>query len=145
MKAIKWTNKFSGESGYVESLADNHFVNTWEIENAAKFRTKKDAEKAVGTLNEFGEDANNNFEIVDMPKAAAPKKAATPKKAAAPKKAATKTAAKTATSKAATTKTADKETAVKADKAVAEKKPAAKKPAAKVATKTTAAKKTAKA
>ena len=68
MKAIKWTNKFSGESGYVESLADRHFINTWQIEYAAQYRSQAEAEKALDKLYEFGEDANNDFEIVDIPK-----------------------------------------------------------------------------
>ncbi len=139
MKAIKWINKFSGESGYVESLADSHFINTWEIENAAKFRSQKEADKVLDTLYEFGEDANNDFEVVELPKAE--KKAATTKKAAA------KPAAKTAKAKA--------EKAAEDKKPADEKKPAAKKTVAKKTTakaetktatpKASAAKKTAKA
>ena len=68
MKAIKWSNKFSGESGYVESLADRHFINTWQLEYASKYRSQAEAEKALDKLYDFGEDANNDFEIVDIPK-----------------------------------------------------------------------------
>ncbi|MBP5332442.1 MAG: hypothetical protein J6Y89_11395, partial [Lachnospiraceae bacterium] len=93
MKAIKWINKFSGESGYVESLADNHFINTWQIEYAAKFRSQKDADKALDTLYAFGEDVNNNFEVVDIPKAEKEKaeKAVKPAAKKAPAKKAEKT------------------------------------------------------
>ena len=115
MKAIKWINKFSNESGFVMSLADGHFINTWEIENAVKFRTQASADKTLDTLYEFGEDANNDFEIIDVP---------APAKTVKTTKTAKTTAVKTA-------KTAAK-------KSVTEKKTAKEEPAAKTAVKTAA-------
>ncbi len=143
MKAIKWINKFSGETGYVESLADDHFVNTWEIEYAAKFRTVKEADKALDALYDFGEDVNNDFEVVDIPKAEKPKatvKKTTTKTAAkkTEKAAPAKTAAKK-TEKAAPAKTVAKKTAAADEKAGTAK--AAKTTEKKVTTKKTIAKK----
>ena len=63
MKVIKWTNKFSRETGYVKGLGEGHFINTWDKADAAKYRTQKAAEKVLVTLNEFGEGANNDFEV----------------------------------------------------------------------------------
>ncbi|MBO4416318.1 MAG: hypothetical protein J5824_10125 [Lachnospiraceae bacterium] len=63
MKVIRWTNRFSKETGFVKALAEDHFINTWEKADAAKYRTKKDAEKVLVTLNEFGENANNDFVV----------------------------------------------------------------------------------
>ena len=105
MKIIKWTNKFSGEFGYVADLEDNHFINTWEIKDAKKFRTIKEADKTIDLLNEIGEGQNNFFELTDAPKATATKAASktTAKKTATKKTATTKTTAKT-------TKTATKKT-----------------------------------
>ena len=63
MKVIRWTNRFSKETGFVKALAEDHFINTWEKADAAKYRTKKDAEKVLVTLNEFGENVNNEFVV----------------------------------------------------------------------------------
>ncbi|MBQ7076514.1 MAG: hypothetical protein IJM91_00040 [Lachnospiraceae bacterium] len=112
MKIIKWTNKFSGEFGYVADLEDNHFINTWEIKDAKKFRTIKEADKTIDLLNEIGEGQNNFFELTDAPKATATKAASktTAKKTATAKK--TTATKKTATAKttAKTTKTATEKT-----------------------------------
>lgn len=100
MKIIKWTNKFSGEFGYVADLEDTHFINTWEIKDAKKFRTIKEADKTIDLLNEIGEGQNNFFELTDAPKATATKAASktTAKKATTAKKTTAKTT-KTATEK----------------------------------------------
>ena len=43
MKKIKWTNKFSGETGYVGSIskAKGYFINAATAEEARIFRTDK--------------------------------------------------------------------------------------------------------
>ena len=64
--AIKWTNKFSGEQGYVKSIdsKEKHFINTWEQSEAKVFKTESNAQKAISRLIEFGEGDNNIFELV---------------------------------------------------------------------------------
>lgn len=63
---LKWTNKFSGETGYVKSFSqkDGHFVNTYEASEARGFLNAKLAEKMITSLAEVGEADNNNFEVV---------------------------------------------------------------------------------
>ena len=68
MKAIKWINKHSGESGYVKSLADGHFINTFESKEALKIKAIKDVDKILDRLYEFGEDINNEFQVVEVSK-----------------------------------------------------------------------------
>ena len=88
MKVIKWTNKFSQETGYVQSLSDGHFNNTWEESDAAKFRTQKDADKFLNDIYESGAEGENTFEIVDAVKAPAAEKAPKAPKEEKPAKAA---------------------------------------------------------
>jgi hypothetical protein len=67
MFKIKWTNKFSGETGFVADIKRKagHFVSTFEAAEAKAFKNAKNAEKAIKTLAEIGEADNNNFEIVE--------------------------------------------------------------------------------
>ena len=64
---LKWTNKFSGETGYVGKIAKSkgYFENAEKAEDARKFRSVKEAEKAIETLEELGEAENNTFEVVE--------------------------------------------------------------------------------
>jgi hypothetical protein len=64
---IKWTNKYSNESGYVESIdtKGGHFVNTYDYEKAKVYNTKGNATKALNKLQEIGECVNNTFELVN--------------------------------------------------------------------------------
>jgi hypothetical protein len=66
-KYIKWTNVYSGETGYVQMIrhAKNHFVNTPDREFARKFRSDAEASKAVDSLIQMGEGRNNLFTIVE--------------------------------------------------------------------------------
>lgn len=68
MVVIKWTNKFSGETGYVESIDTNnlHFVNTYDIESAKKYKATSVAKGMVTKLISYGEGENNDFEIVEV-------------------------------------------------------------------------------
>lgn len=61
---IRWTNRYSGEQGYVLEIKPDHFVNTYSREESASFKTRRDAEKAVALLCGCGEGVNNDFEIV---------------------------------------------------------------------------------
>lgn len=63
---IKWTNKFSGESGYVASVSrkDKHFVSTDDASKAKSYSSKT-VSNIVKELIEYGEGENNDFEIVE--------------------------------------------------------------------------------
>lgn len=64
---IKWTNRYSQESGFVKSVdyKGKHFNNTWFEEDAQKFKTEDSANKIINRLISFGEGDYNDFEIVD--------------------------------------------------------------------------------
>ena len=65
---IKWTNKFSGEQGYVKSVkkTDGYFINTFDIDEAKTFSRQCDVVRAMNTLEAIGETENNDFEIVEL-------------------------------------------------------------------------------
>lgn len=67
MKRIKWTNKYSGETGYVESIGskEKHFVSTNDVHSARIFMNAGLAAVGVKQLTSYGEAENNVFEIVD--------------------------------------------------------------------------------
>lgn len=67
MYIIKWTNKFSGETGYVESISakEKHFNNTYDI-SAAKRYSLRSAKGAVTNLTSYGEAENNTFELISV-------------------------------------------------------------------------------
>ena len=65
MVKIKWTNKYSGETGYVESVSAKNrcFINTPNKKDAKAYSEK--AIKGVLTkLESYGEAENNDFEVV---------------------------------------------------------------------------------
>ncbi|MBQ4307228.1 MAG: hypothetical protein II759_01465 [Lachnospiraceae bacterium] len=65
---LKWTNKFSQESGYVKSVSrkEGHFVNTYDEADARKFLNLTIAENTIKELEAMGEGENNVFEIVEI-------------------------------------------------------------------------------
>ena len=65
---IKWTNKYSNEQGYVRVIKKSlgHFENTQDKKLARKFRTEKDAQRAVTVLEDIGESQNNNFSFEEI-------------------------------------------------------------------------------
>ena len=67
MKVIKWTNRFSNETGYVKTISnkEKHFVNTYEKEEAKTY-TEVNGNKAINRLISFGEGDNNIFELESM-------------------------------------------------------------------------------
>ena len=67
-KVIKWTNKFSNESGYIMSLSktEGHFVNTYDVSEAKTFSRPSDVARALNTLEAIGEGENNTFEVVEI-------------------------------------------------------------------------------
>ena len=62
-----WTNKFSGETGFVKMIkpSKNCFVNTFDKEDARKFRSESEAQKAIASLIDMGEGKNNAFSIAE--------------------------------------------------------------------------------
>ena len=62
---IKWTNKFSGESGYVKSISvkGKHFNNTYNKDEARVFTSKGRLTAALNQLKSFGETQNNDFTV----------------------------------------------------------------------------------
>ena len=62
---IRWTNKFSQETGFVKTIskAKKCFMNTFDASEARVFKTEKDAQKAIATLTELGEAENNIFTV----------------------------------------------------------------------------------
>ena len=63
---IKWTNKYSGETGYVASVSrkERHFVNTPDYAEA-KVYAAKSVNRIINELIEFGEGEDNDFEAVE--------------------------------------------------------------------------------
>ena len=65
MFIIKWTNKFSGEIGYVKSvnIMKQHFINTFELGEAKQYE-EATAKRVMSNLIAWGEGRNNDFELV---------------------------------------------------------------------------------
>lgn len=68
MFVIKWTNRNSGEVGYVESISnkEKHFVNTFDIEKAKRYKSVSVAKRMISSLESFGEADMNDFEIISV-------------------------------------------------------------------------------
>ncbi len=64
---LKWTNKYSLESGYVKRVmkVKGHFENTANQAEAKKYRSEKMALKDIEVLTDIGEAQNNVFEVVE--------------------------------------------------------------------------------
>jgi len=64
---LKWTNIFSGESGYVASVrkSKGYFENSWELDGAKTYISESLAKRDIDTLVELGEAENNRFEIIE--------------------------------------------------------------------------------
>ncbi len=65
MVIIKWTNKFSNETGFVASLSTKNecFINTFEQENARRY-SEKSVPGIMKKLEAYHETDNNNFEYI---------------------------------------------------------------------------------
>jgi len=63
---IKWTNKFSGETGFVQSVSakEKHFNNTYEQKEARQYASAATANRTIASLVNYGEAENNDFEVV---------------------------------------------------------------------------------
>ena len=67
MVIIKWTNKFSNESGYVASLSTKNecFFSTYE-QSEAKQYSEKSVSSLMKKLEAYGETENNDFEFITV-------------------------------------------------------------------------------
>lgn len=68
MFILKWTNKFSGDTGFVESISakEQHFNNTFDKEKAKAYKSAAIAKRMLMSLIAMGEAENNEFEIVKV-------------------------------------------------------------------------------
>ena len=66
MFIIKLTNKYSGDTGFVESISSKEscFHNTADKDNAKRYKSESIAKRMIATLALYGEAENNNFEII---------------------------------------------------------------------------------
>jgi hypothetical protein len=60
---LKWTNRFSGEEGFVKSVLPSrgYFVNTFDVVDAKAYKGPKDIMNDLELLRKFGEFDNNMF------------------------------------------------------------------------------------
>ena len=67
-KVIKWTNKYSNETGYVRVIRKSlkYFENTFDVRLARKFKSDIEINDAIQTLNYIGEGENNIFSIEEV-------------------------------------------------------------------------------
>lgn len=67
-KVIRWTNNFSGETGFVKKIskAKGYFENTFVKEEARKFISDKQIATALVQLAELKEDENNTFSSEEL-------------------------------------------------------------------------------
>ena len=67
MVIIKWTNKYSNESGYVASISTKNecFINTFE-ESEAKRYSEKSVKGMLTKLEAFHETDDNDFEVITV-------------------------------------------------------------------------------
>ena len=63
---IKWTNKFSGDTGYVESVSfkDKHINSTPDITKAKSYSSFKVAAGIISKLRNNDVDQQNNYEVL---------------------------------------------------------------------------------
>lgn len=63
---IKWTNKYSKETGYVKgiSVKEGHFINTFDKSEAKDYASTSAQTRAMNQLSMFGEDNCNTFELI---------------------------------------------------------------------------------
>lgn len=67
MIIIKWTNKYSGETGYVASLSTKNecFINTFEEEKAKRY-SEKSVAGIMKKLEAYNETEDNDFEFITV-------------------------------------------------------------------------------
>ena len=67
MVIIKWTNKYSNESGYVASISTKNecFINTFEQSEAKRY-SEKSVKGMLTKLESFHETDDNDFEVITV-------------------------------------------------------------------------------
>ena len=67
MVIIKWTNKYSNETGYVASISTKNecFVNTFEQSEAKRY-SEKSVKGMLTKLESFHETDDNDFEVITV-------------------------------------------------------------------------------
>lgn len=67
-RVLKWTNKMSGETGFVKSVSKvkGYFINTFDKAVAKIYKSDRQIENDLKILEEVGETQNNNFEAVEV-------------------------------------------------------------------------------
>jgi hypothetical protein len=65
---VKWTNKFSNETGYVMKVNKKmgYFENTFDKASAFAYKTKASAKSAITWLMKSAEGENNTFDIEEV-------------------------------------------------------------------------------
>ena len=68
MYNLKWTNKYSCETGYVKKVSKvkGYFENTFDKAEAKKYRSEKAVMTDIELLKELGEAENNHFAAEEM-------------------------------------------------------------------------------
>lgn len=68
MYRLKWTNKHSGETGYVQKISTKgrHFINTFDEKEAKTYKSEALANNDIKILSRYGEADNNIFEAIDI-------------------------------------------------------------------------------
>ena len=63
---IKWTNKFSGETGFVQSISkkEKHFNHTFDKKSAKVYKDKSAAQRIITLLTSYCEAEANDFAII---------------------------------------------------------------------------------
>ena len=67
MVIIKWTNKFSNETGYVASLSTKNkcFYNTYDPSEAKRY-SEKSVASLMSKLASYNETEDNVFEVITV-------------------------------------------------------------------------------
>ena len=67
MVIIKWTNKYSNETGYVASISTKNecFINTFEQSEAKRY-SEKSVKGMLTKLESFHETDDNDFEVITV-------------------------------------------------------------------------------
>lgn len=67
-RVLKWTNKYSGETGYVGTVSrkKGYFTNEPDVLKAKRYATDNTINNDLETLKSFGEFENNNFAAEEL-------------------------------------------------------------------------------
>ena len=67
MVIIKWTNKYSNETGYVASISTKNecFINTFEQSEAKRY-SEKSVKGMMTKLESYHETDDNDFEVITV-------------------------------------------------------------------------------